>query len=111
MTKATEMYTTYFFCPRCQEETEHAVLYVGPQIKDIRCFVCDRELRKSADAVRGDFVHHLPQRAEQLAIRGVRSFRRHPISFVTHLPRSVVVKSLDVCAELYAMLGESDRAS
>lgn len=97
------LYTT-LWCDRCSDDTIHAVLYVGPQIKEIRCTSCHTRLVLPTRALRQGYMHGLPHRARVLASDAFHSFHRRPTQFVTHLPKYVMLKALELSAELYAVL-------
>lgn len=112
MTKATETLTAYLSCPKCGEETLHVVLYAGPYIKDIRCTSCGRELATSPTELRTRFVTELPKRARGFAARSAGELRSQPLDFLKQLPSlpsHLVLKGLELSAEMYAIWAEPHR--
>lgn len=106
MTHVTRVFTTDLWCSQCYAEREHMVLYAGPYIKQIQCVVCGKTFLKSAKYLRSSFVHDLPRRTRGIVSYGVRAFHHRPVAFMVHLPRALLLKSLELSAEVYAILDE-----
>ena len=106
-TQATQALYATLCCNRCGIETTHVVLYVGPYLRAITCATCQRTLEVSPSRLRHEYMHDLPRRARDLAWRTMVSARQHPRDFISHLPRSLVLKPLAISSELYGILAES----
>lgn len=106
MSIATQVHIANLWCSRCGVETVHVVFYVGPQIKEIRCSVCNDRLVRPITSLRQHFARELPQRARAFALHELHDLQHHPVSFVKQLPHTLVRKSLEVSAEINALMDE-----
>ena len=104
---STRAVCTTLRCDTCRAETMHIVLYAGQYLKAISCTVCQSTFSRPSAALRRKYVHDLPGRARDLARRTVREARLHPVDFLRHLPRQLVLKPLAISSELYDILSES----
>jgi hypothetical protein len=101
------VYTT-LWCSQCLAETTHLVLYAGLYLKAITCTSCQRTLQRPQATLRRMYVHDLSIRARKLAGRTVHEARHHPIGFLKHLPKHLILKPLAISSEVYAIFSEPE---
>lgn len=90
---------TYLMCIRCNDETEHTVLYKGDKIMRVQCKNCCLELSLSKDYNFTRYLMELLERTMTKPSRVSDEFRRDFKQFLKSLPKRAVSKPFRVSKE------------
>ncbi|MGW4127245.1 hypothetical protein [Amycolatopsis japonica] len=89
-------------CSRCGEETPHDVAYAGRLLVKITCTRCGKTFERD---LRAEYLTDLRRRVATKPKRMLKRFCRHPLGFVSSLPKTVAAKPRDLLTDVSLVWG------